>query len=79
MSDVPKERESKRENQRRLADYLATCLEDEESIELFGCWSGDEQEAPVREREIDVADLLDERFFFIEKERIVVKKKANQS
>lgn len=48
MNDDSKERESKGENQRRLALYLAECLSDEESIELFGCWSGDEQEDSVQ-------------------------------
>ena len=74
VGDDPKRRESKRENQLRLADYLTACLEDEETVELYGCWSGEEQDEPVRKREIVVADLRDERFFFIERERILVKK-----
>jgi hypothetical protein len=79
MSDDPKERESKGENQKRLASHLAGCLEDEDCVELFGCWSGDEQEEPVRQREIAVHELLDENFFFIEKEHVIVKKSVDQA
>mgnify|MGYP001202638673 CR=1 FL=1 len=77
MSEDPKERDAKRENQLRLASYLSSCLEDEDAIELYGCWSGGEEDEPVRTREIVVADLRDEHFFFIESERIVVKKKGD--
>lgn len=76
LSSDPKERASKQQNQKLLAGYLAGCLNDEDGVELFGCWSGDEQETPVRRREISVSDLLGEEFFFIEKEHILVTKTA---
>ena len=79
LNDDPKERESKRENQRRLAAYITECLHDEESVELYGCWSGDEGASPVRHREIGVGELLAEQFFFIEKEHVTVRKTANQT
>jgi hypothetical protein len=37
----------KRQNQPQLVDYLTLCLHDEPFLELCGCWSGDEEEAPT--------------------------------
>jgi hypothetical protein len=62
------------ENQRRLANYLTTCLADEEYVELFSCWSGDEAAEPVRRRQVLVSELLNEEFHFIEREHIAVRK-----
>jgi len=72
LSDDENVRVSKGENQRQLAMYIAECLRDEESVELYGCWSGDEDSPAVRHRVIAVGELIDENFFFIEKEHITV-------
>jgi hypothetical protein len=64
--DEPEELAAKRDNQRRLHDYLQACLADEDFVELFSCWSGDEADAVESSRDIAVADLLDESFFFSE-------------
>jgi hypothetical protein len=66
-------RSSVRKNQQGLARYLAACLMDEESIELFTCWNGDETQPLKRRREIRVADLLEDEFEFEEKEVVVVR------
>lgn len=73
MDEDPEQQAATRENQRRLAAYLADCLADEDHVELFGCWSGDEEQPRVRSREIAVEDLLDQEFHFIEKEHITVR------
>lgn len=64
--DKPEEQASKRDNQQRLHDYLAACLEDEEFVELFSCWSGDEAENCELRRDVPLRALIDEEFFFSE-------------
>lgn len=66
--DDPEAVASKRDNHRRLHDYVAACLADEDSVELFSCWSGDEDEAVESSRDVALADLLDESFFFSERQ-----------
>ncbi|WP_367874562.1 hypothetical protein [Luteolibacter sp. Populi] len=73
MNEDPEKLAATRDNQERLSRYLAACLEDEDSLELYGCWNGDESLPPVRHREITPQDVLGERFHFIEKEHILVK------
>jgi hypothetical protein len=61
-------------NQAALHRYVRSCLEEEDTIELFGCWSGDEAlPAPVY-REVTVNDLVDPEFYFAERERILVRR-----
>ena len=62
-----------KDNQAGLARYLATCLADEESIELFTCWNGDEAHPLEHRREIRVSDLLKDDFEFMEKELVTVR------
>lgn len=69
----PEERQSKRENHRRLFEYVADCLRSEKEIELFGCWSGDEELPGEGCRTVIVDDLADRTFWFKEREKVVVK------
>lgn len=64
------------DNQRRLHEYLSECLVDEDEIELFGCWSGDEEIPAEKSRTILVDDLVTKEFFFEEREKIVVRKRT---
>jgi hypothetical protein len=57
---------SKRDNHRSLHDYVEACLADEDFIELFSCWSGDEADAAESSRDVTLEDLLQETFFFSE-------------
>ncbi len=63
---------SKHDNQKRLHDYAATCLDDEETIELYSCWSGDESLPIEHDRTITLNELLDDDFWFAERQRTVV-------
>ena len=58
------EKEKISDNQTRLHTYLRECLTDEDSLELFGCWSGDESKMLQSKRIIHVDDLLNSDFFF---------------
>jgi len=62
------------DNQRRLHDYLVECLQDEETIELFGCWSGDEGLPTEKTRIVDVSTLISTDFWFEEREHITITK-----
>ena len=70
LSETPEERGRTRANQENLADYLRQCLEDEEEIELYGCWSGDEGEEATSERDLPLDSLLSDSFAFVESQRI---------
>lgn len=67
---------SKADNQKRLHDYITDCLVDEETVELYSCWSGDEELPQEHERTIDVAELIDNEFFFAERQRTIVMREA---
>jgi len=70
------EKQDVQENQARLHAYLKECLVDEDCVELFGCWSGNEGQPVESERTIRVDDLVSDEFFFDENrpELIVVVK-----
>jgi hypothetical protein len=51
-------------NQSGLHAYVKECLVDEDTLELFGCWSGDEDKPIQNRRNIHVDDLLGNEFFF---------------
>lgn len=55
-------------NHRELFD-LVTSLLDRGSrfVELYGCWSGDEQERTERREEIPASSLQDDKFWFRER------------
>jgi hypothetical protein len=61
-----------KDNQRRVHDYLLECLHDEEMIELFGCWSGDEELPTKKSRTVDVNALIAQDFWFEEREHITI-------
>lgn len=73
MSDDPEQIASKSDNQCRLRDYVAACLADEGSIELYSCWSGDESLPREHARAISIDDLLSGDFAFLERQLTVVK------
>jgi len=73
LMEDEEQRNGVRLNQQGLARYLAECLADEESIELFTCWNGDEAEPLKRRREIRLAELLEDDFEFEEKEVVIVR------
>ena len=62
------------DNQRRLHDYLIECLQDEEVIELYGCWSGDEELPTEKRRTVDVSNLVSKDFWFEEREQSIITK-----
>ncbi len=51
-------------NQKQLHAYLMKCLEDESSIELLGCWSGDEKKNLQAQAKIHVDDIVKPEFYF---------------
>ena len=59
---------SKQDNQKRLHDHVSNCLADEEFVELFSCWSGDEAEPIESRRDVELADVISENFFFAERQ-----------
>jgi hypothetical protein len=71
-SDDPEQETSKRDNQQRLHDYVATCLADESSVELFSVWSGDEELEPEHSRTISPSEILDPDFHFLERQLTTV-------
>lgn len=63
---------SQQRNHRQLHDYLAALLADQPSVELFGCWSGDEGLPEETCRTASVTEITDPGFWFAERERVVV-------
>ena len=72
MSEDAEDSAAKTDNQALLFDYISKCLDDEDSIELYSCWSGDEELPVEHERTIDVAELVNGDFWFAERQRTVV-------
>ncbi len=70
--DDPNELKSKDSNRRLLHKYLSECLTDEQSLELYSCWSGDEDANLEFQRTIPVDEILSENFFFSEKQLTIV-------
>ena len=80
MIDDANELASIRDNQQCLYDYVAQCLNDGETIELYSCWSGDEALPLQEQRTIMVDDLLSDSFWFGERQRtVVVRNPAGQT
>jgi hypothetical protein len=73
MMEDEEQRATVKTNQEGLARYLSSCLADEESIELFTCWNGDESHPLEHRRDIHVSDLLKDDFEFMEKELVTVR------
>lgn len=57
-----------------LYAYLTECLQEESELELFGCWTGDEQLPLEHQREIRVDEITKPAFFFEEREFTKVRK-----
>jgi len=72
MIDDPEQLASKTDNQKRLHDYIASCLVDQESIELYSCWSGDETLPIEHDRRIQLLEIVSAEFSFSERQRTVV-------
>jgi hypothetical protein len=72
MIDDPEQIASRTDNQKRLHDYVAACLADETSVELYSCWSGDESLPLEHDRTILLSELLSDDFAFLERQRTVV-------
>lgn len=80
MIDDAEQLASKSDNQTLLWEYVSKCLENEDFIELYSCWSGDEALPHVDERTIDISELLAYDFWFAERQRTVVTRKpVNES
>lgn len=60
-------------NQIQLHEYIKYFLEDEESVELFGCWAGSEDELQSK-KTIRVDILTNPEFYFVENELLEVYK-----
>ncbi len=61
------------EDHNALADYLEQLVEsDEEEIELYGCWSGDEGETIESREKCAIADIRRDDFEFQEREFLII-------
>lgn len=76
--DDPEVIDSKRDNQKRLYDYIGRLLTMAQPIEPYSWWSGDEALPVEHERTIALKDLLDESFCFAERQRTTVLQDANR-
>ncbi len=76
MIDDPEQIASKLDNQKRLHDYLDSCLVDGDSVELYSCWNGDESLPLKHDRTISLSALLADDFAFLERQRTVVSQNA---
>ena len=72
MIDDAEQLASKADNQTLLHQYINRCLADEDSIELYSCWSGDEAQPMEFDRTISVDELIDSDFWFAERQRTIV-------
>jgi hypothetical protein len=72
MIDDAEQLASKTDNQTLLHEYINRCLADEDSIELYSCWSGDEAQPMEFDRTICVDELIDSDFWFAERQRTIV-------
>lgn len=70
----PTQREEVERDQRDLVGYLRACLEDEEELELLGCWSGDEEAPPKKQRALTLEELASPEFYFEEGEKLLLKR-----
>ncbi len=64
----------KDKNQQQLCELLTKVLKNEDYVELFSCWADDEESEIEFQREIILDELLEETFYFREKELIKVAK-----
>ena len=55
------------QDHQELYDLVTSQLDDDGSVELYGCWDGDEKEMAVQEENIPASSILDHRFWFRER------------
>ena len=72
MIDDAEQLVAKTDNQTLLHAYIKRCLADEDSVELYSCWSGDEALPMESDRTIGVDELIDDDFWFAERQRTIV-------
>ena len=66
--------EENRQSVFRLSQYLIKAVEQNETIELFACWDGDQAEKPVKRGRITPLEIGGESFWFEEKEFLLVER-----
>ncbi len=66
--DDPEQRAAAACNIAHLHVYLAACLEIDCPLELYGCWTGDEEQEPEEKREVPLSALLEPDFCFAERQ-----------
>jgi hypothetical protein len=59
------------ENHKHLFEFVADCLNDENSIEIYACWAGSENESSKSKNDIIVSEIIKDDFFFNEDELII--------
>lgn len=64
----------KTKNQSELYECLAPVLDNEDHIEFFGAWAGDERDVLPVKRTISLSDLLRDDFGFVNNELVKVTK-----
>lgn len=71
--DVDAEAQSQTtESRRRLGEYLRQALSQQQSIELFACWDGDQAKRPEYRDAVRLDEWLQSRSHFREKELLVI-------
>lgn len=73
LSPDSSEIESTTTNQKQLYNLILANLREEDSIEIFGAWAGDEDVLEGKSEAL-AEDLLKEDFYFKEKELLIVRK-----
>lgn len=54
-------------NMLQLHEYVKNILEKGGKVELYACWDGEFQDAPMSREDISLQDLIDKRFYLKEK------------
>lgn len=63
---------AKQESRRRLVEFLAGALQDQPAVEVYACWDGDQAAPANRDEQVRLAELLEHRTFFRERELLIV-------
>ena len=53
---------------------MRACLRDEDTVELYGCWEGSENDDAESRRTINLDDLAADDFYFGEKGHLIVER-----
>jgi len=54
-------------NHQKLRDYVEPLLEHNATVELYGCWSGEEDSLPESRQDIRLSHLVSQEFYFRER------------